>query len=154
MPAPSIRRVVTGHNDDGLAVVLLDEAVKGEIVTQAWGTETVPSNNVDDVEYGSSQPGPSVPRGTALRVVDINPGFRSAMHRTSTVDYVFILEGQLEMELDGGEWVHLSAGDIVVQRGTNHAWENKSDRVCRLASVLIAAEPVAVNGRVLEPTLT
>jgi naringenin degradation protein FdeH len=49
--------------------------------------------------------------------------------------------------------VHLSAGDIVVQRGTNHAWENKSERVCRLASVLIAAEPVVVNGRVLEATM-
>ena len=66
------------------------------------------------------------------------------MHRTSTIDYVFILDGELEMELDGGEWVHLKAGDIVIQRGTNHAWENKSDRVCRLASVLIAAAPVVI----------
>jgi mannose-6-phosphate isomerase-like protein (cupin superfamily) len=153
MPAPSIRRVVTGHNDEGLAVVFRDEVVEGEVVTQAWGTEMLPSNNVDDVAYGSSQPGPTIPGGSALRFVDINPGFRSAMHRTSTIDYVFILEGELEMELDGGEWVHLSAGDIVVQRGTNHAWENKSERVCRLASVLIAAEPVVVNGRVLEATM-
>ena len=75
------------------------------------------------------------------------------MHRTSTIDYVFILDGELEMELDGGEWVHLQAGDIVIQRGTNHAWENKSDRVCRLASVLIAAEPVVIDGKPLEATL-
>jgi quercetin dioxygenase-like cupin family protein len=153
MPGPAIRRVVTGHNSEGLAVVALDETVKGEIVTQVWGTESLPSNNVDDWAYGNSQPGPTVPGGSALRFVDINPGFRSAMHRTSTIDYVFILDGELEMELDGGEWVHLSAGDIVVQRGTNHAWENKSERVCRLASVLVAAEPVVVNGRVLEATM-
>jgi quercetin dioxygenase-like cupin family protein len=75
------------------------------------------------------------------------------MHRTNTIDYVFIMDGELEMELDGGEWVHLTAGDIVVQRGTNHAWENKSDRICRLASVLIAAEPVKIGNKVLEPTM-
>ena len=154
MPAPGIRRIVTGHNDQGLAVVLRDEVAQGQVVTQVWGTETVPSNNVDDLAYGAGQPGPSVPTGSALRFVDINPGYRSAMHRTYTIDYVFILEGELEMELDGGEWVHLNAGDIVVQRGTNHAWENKSDRVGRLASVLIAAEPVVVNGQTLSATMT
>jgi uncharacterized cupin superfamily protein len=81
-----------------------------------------------------------MPAGSALRFVDINPGYRSAMHRTNSIDYVFILDGELEMELDGGEWVHLKAGDIVVQRGT-------------LASVLIAAEPVVINGQPLEATL-
>jgi quercetin dioxygenase-like cupin family protein len=153
MPAPAIRRVVTGHNEQGLAVVALDEVVQGSVVTQVWGTERPLSDNVSDWEYGASQPGPTVPAGSALRFVDINPGYRSAMHRTNSIDYVFILEGELEMEMDGGEWVHLRAGDIVVQRGTNHAWENKSDRVCRLASVLIAAEPVVIDGKALEPTL-
>jgi quercetin dioxygenase-like cupin family protein len=75
------------------------------------------------------------------------------MHRTQTVDYVFILEGELEMELDGGEWVHLTAGDIVIQRGTNHAWENKSDRICRLASVLIKSAPTVAGGKALDPTM-
>lgn len=153
MPAPSIRRVVTGHNDKGLAIIALDEQVKGEIVTQIWGTEKVPSDNVSDWAYGSTQPGPTIPGGSALRFVDINPGFRSAMHRTSTIDYVFILDGELDMELDGGEWVHLNAGDIVVQRGTNHAWENKSDKICRLASVLINAEPYTIDGKPLPETL-
>ena len=154
MPAPAIRRVVTGHNPEGLAIVALDEVVQGQIVTQIWGTDTLPSNNVDDFEVGRGQPGPTIPAGSALRFVDINPGFRSAMHRTSTIDYVFILEGELDMELDGGEVVHLKGGDIVVQRGTNHAWVNNSDRICRLASVLIRAEPVKVGGKALEPTMT
>jgi len=154
MPPPAIRRVVTGHNDRGLAVVALDEVVQGQIVTQIWGTDTLPSNNVDDWAYGINQPGPTIPGGSALRFVDINPGFRSAMHRTSTIDYVFILEGELDMELDGGEVVHLKGGDIVIQRGTNHAWVNNSDRVCRLASVLIRAKPVVAGGKVLEPTMT
>jgi quercetin dioxygenase-like cupin family protein len=154
MPAPGIRRVVTGHDDQGHAVVLRDEVAQGDVVTQVWGTDAVPADNAGDIAYGASQPGPSIPTGSALRFVDINPGYRSAMHRTQTIDYVFILDGELEMELDGGEWVHLTAGDIVVQRGTNHAWENKSDRVCRLASVLIAAQPVAINGQPLPPTMT
>jgi mannose-6-phosphate isomerase-like protein (cupin superfamily) len=153
VPPPAIRRVVTGHNAKGLAVVALDEVVQGSVVTQVWGTERPLSDNVSDWAYGASQPGPTMPGGSALRFVDINPGYRSAMHRTNSIDYVFILDGEMEMELDGGEWVHLKAGDIVVQRGTNHAWENKSDRVCRLASVLIAAEPVVVNGQPLEATL-
>ena len=153
MPAPAIRRVVTGHSAEGLAVVALDEVAQGGVVTQGWMTETVPSNNVDDWDAGMSQPGPSIPGGSALRFVDINPGYRSAMHRTSTIDYVFILSGELEMELDGGETAHLKGGDIVIQRGTNHAWVNNSDSVCRLASVLIKAEPVTVNGKTLEPTM-
>jgi mannose-6-phosphate isomerase-like protein (cupin superfamily) len=153
VPPPAIRRVVTGHNAEGLAVVALDEVVQGSVVTQVWGTERPLSDNVSDWAYGASQPGPTMPGGSALRFVDINPGYRSAMHRTNSIDYVFILDGELDMELDGGEWVHLKAGDIVVQRGTNHAWENKSDRVCRLASVLIAAEPVVINGLPLEATL-
>ena len=106
MPAPSIRRIVTGHNEQGLAIVALDERVQGEVVTQVWGTDKVPSDNVSDWVYGYSQPGPTVPGGSALRIVDINPGYRSAMHRTNSIDYVFILDGELEMELDGGEWVH------------------------------------------------
>jgi len=154
MPAPAIRRVVTGHNAEGLAIVAIDDQAKGEVVTQIWETPGPMSNNIDDWEIGQRQPGPSIPKGSALRFVDINPGFRSAMHRTNTIDYVFILDGELEMELDGGGSIHLTAGDIVVQRGTNHAWENKSDRICRLASVLIAAKPVTVNGKTLEPTMT
>ncbi len=153
MPAPEIRRVVTGHNAEGLAIVALDEVVHGDVVTQVWGTTKQPSDNVSDWDYGVSQPGPTIPAGSALRIVDINPGYRSAMHRTNSVDYVFILAGELEMELDGGEWVHLKTGDIVIQRGTNHAWENKSNGVCRLASVLMAADPVQIDGKPLEATM-
>lgn len=153
MPAPPIRRIVTGHDANGLAIVALDGIAQGEAVTQGWMTDAVPSNNVDDFEAGRGQPGPSIPGGSALRFVDINPGYRSAMHRTSTIDYVIILDGELDMELDGGETVHLKGGDVVIQRGTNHAWVNNSDSTCRLASVLIKAEPVVIDGTPLEATM-
>ena len=64
-------------------------------------------------------------------------------HRTRSVDYAIVLEGEIDMLLDDSE-VHLRAGDILVQQGTNHAWVNNSKSVCRIAFVLIdAAEPPA-----------
>jgi len=60
------------------------------------------------------------------------------MHRTDTVDYIFILEGEIHVILDEGE-VCLKAGDVLVQRGTKHAWSNKSDKPCVYAAVLVDA---------------
>jgi uncharacterized cupin superfamily protein len=61
------------------------------------------------------------------------------MHRTKTIDYAFILSGEIDMLLDDSE-VHLKAGDVLIQRGTNHAWVNRSDRPCQVAFVLIDAK--------------
>ncbi|MBL8379457.1 MAG: cupin domain-containing protein [Burkholderiales bacterium] len=70
-----------------------------------------------------------------------------AIHRTRTVDYVVVLEGEIVLLLDDGE-VTLKAGDTVVQRGTNHAWINRSDAVCRLAMVFVdAREPAVLKAR-------
>jgi uncharacterized cupin superfamily protein len=60
------------------------------------------------------------------------------MHRTDTVDYAIMLEGEMVAIMDSGETV-LRAGDVLVQRGTNHAWANRSGRPARIAFVLIAA---------------
>ena len=62
-------------------------------------------------------------------------------HRTDTIDYQIVLAGEIDMVLDDSV-VHLEAGDIVVQRGTNHAWVNRGDRPCVLAAVQIDAEPL------------
>jgi uncharacterized cupin superfamily protein len=67
------------------------------------------------------------------------PAARHAfMHRTKSVDYAIILSGEIDMLLDEGE-VHLSAGDFLIQRGTNHAWVNRTNKVCRIAFILIDA---------------
>jgi hypothetical protein len=58
------------------------------------------------------------------------------MHRTETVDYGIVLDGELVLIMDEGETI-VRAGDIVVQRGTNHGWANRSDRNCRIAFILI-----------------
>ncbi|HUQ73121.1 MAG TPA: cupin domain-containing protein [Burkholderiales bacterium] len=77
--------------------------------------------------------GPDVRRG--------HPPRHPAIHRTRSLDYVIVLEGEIDLLLDDGE-VRLGAGDVVVQRGTNHAWINRGASVCRLGMVFIdAAEP-------------
>ena len=68
-----------------------------------------------------------------------------AIHRTRTVDYVVVLEGEIDLLLDDRD-IHLAAGDVVVQQGTNHAWINRGNAVCRLGMVFIdAEEPVELR---------
>jgi quercetin dioxygenase-like cupin family protein len=79
------------------------------------------------------------------------PGLPSPMHRTHSIDYGVVISGQLELTLDGGETVLLEAGDIVVQRSTNHLWRNPSaTEMTRVVFILIEAAPVVVNGQVME----
>jgi hypothetical protein len=75
--------------------------------------------------------GPDVARG--------HPPRHPAIHRTRSLDYVIVLEGEIDLLLDEGE-VRLSAGDVVVQRATNHAWINRGDAICRLGMVFIDAQ--------------
>jgi len=77
------------------------------------------------------------------------------MHRTLSVDYGVILDGEIDLVLDDGARTTMKKGDVVVQRGTNHLWENTSSGVCRVFFVLVPAKPVQVEGGgVLEPTDT
>lgn len=64
-------------------------------------------------------------------------------HRSATIDYVQVLDGEVTLELDSGEEVHLQRGDCVVQRGTNHAWRNRSGKPCVVSSVLVSTRPPA-----------
>jgi mannose-6-phosphate isomerase-like protein (cupin superfamily) len=74
--------------------------------------------------------------GHLLRILDVSPlkrgGRRTVMHRTRTLDYVVVIEGELTLILDDSE-VTLKPGDVVVQRGTDHAWENRADAIARAA---------------------
>jgi hypothetical protein len=80
--------------------------------------------------------------GHLLRIIDVYPpqdgGKRTVMHRTSTLDYVVVIEGEVVLILDSGE-VTLRKSDVLVQRGTDHAWENRSDRVARVAFLHVDA---------------
>ena len=153
MPGPKVRRVVTGHDAEGRAVIDIDEVKQDERFTLIWTTEGFPVDNTTPEDGGQREVAITLPGGTVFRVGEIAPGARSPMHRTNSVDYGIVLEGELDMELDGGEVVHLEPGNVVVQRGTNHAWINNGAAPARMAWILIDAHPVKIDDRILEPTM-
>ena len=99
-------------------------------------------------DMGARILGTAPPRnGTRFAVIDFPPGNQPHMHRTETVDYVIVMEGEIEMDMDAST-VKLKAGDIMIQRGTNHAWANRSGKRARVAFVLVDAEPLAIGAPV------
>jgi mannose-6-phosphate isomerase-like protein (cupin superfamily) len=84
--------------------------------------------------------------GAGLHSADSKPARHPYMHRTRSVDYAVIIAGEIDMLLDDTE-VHLKAGDVVVQQGTNHAWVNNGREPCRIAFILIDAEEPAMLTR-------
>jgi len=153
--AHQLRRVVTGHDANGRAVVTIDEVSKnitssrpGQTACVVWTTESFPVNNTGDADQGLRKVGTTLSNGTVFRVVEFGPGVAPRNHRTDSTDYAVVLSGEIDMELDDSV-VHLNAGDVLVQRGTIHNWVNRSTKPCAIAFVLIDAKPVEVDGRVL-----
>ena len=177
-----IRRVVTGHDASGRAIIQEDGIVPriqkiggdtGPMFYEVWNTRATPA----PIDPASGEPPEegiilAPPKnGTRIRVLDIppdDPSFAEVtpeearahfaeigaadassfegkesrhahMHRTETVDYGIVIEGELVLIMDEGETT-VRAGDIVVQRGTNHGWANRTDRNCRIAFILIDGE--------------
>jgi quercetin dioxygenase-like cupin family protein len=153
-----IRRVVTGHDPDGRAVVAIDEISRnqpnrrpGTEATLIWSSVGFPADNTGQEDGGLRQVGSTVPNGTVFRVVSYGPGCAPRNHRTDSSDYGVVISGEIDMELDGAV-VHLKAGDVLVQRGTIHNWVNNGSEPCVIAFVLIDARPVEVDGKVLHAT--
>lgn len=157
------RRVVTGHDDDGNSVVKFNDIIESRCdenraegvgktseFSLIWSTDAFPSDNTDDVIGFQREVGLTSPGGTVFRVVDFYPGKSSPMHRTKSLDYGIIIDGEVELELDNGTTVELKTGDVIVQRGTIHAWHNKSDKICRMAFVFIDAQEIEVGGQKLQ----
>ncbi len=149
----TIRRVVTGHDADGKAVVVQDKTMDNVIVMPSghsgalmWSADAA-SASIDGSIDGESDPGNRKLAGIAppegghvFRILQLAPGKGAFMHRTDTVDYCIVMKGACVMKLDGDEEVAMSAGDILVQRGTWHGWENRGEEPCQLAFILIRAE--------------
>ncbi|MCA2208652.1 cupin domain-containing protein [Nocardia rosealba] len=84
-------------------------------------------------------------RGTGLRIVGFPPAETESapdMHRTASLDYAYIIEGEIYAVMDDDSTL-MRAGDVLIQRGTNHGWANRSDRACRVLFVLLDAEPIS-----------
>ena len=159
-----MRRVVTGRSAHGKSIVTDDgevtpvrvDLLPGYAWTQVWSEP--PSRDffpppgghrflVFEVPPDSTRR-PPVPEGTSL-FADLEralPGMaphmeRDGMHATETIDYGYIADGEVWLELDDGREAHLRAGDTYVQRGTRHAWRNKSTRPCTIVVVLVSKAP-------------
>jgi quercetin dioxygenase-like cupin family protein len=151
-----IRRVVTGHDAQGRAKVLIDEPVGNVISTRPgansaviWSSEELPVNNDGDHDPSKTKIETTIPGGSVFRVVSFGPGVTPRNHRTDSTDYAVVISGEINMELDLGS-VHLKAGDVLVQRGTIHNWVNTGKEPCVIAFALIAAKPVGAGGKTLQ----
>ena len=147
------RRVVTGHTPDGVSVVLSDGPVPvsrslpddGVSFHEIWNTEGAPAvvRAVEPDEPTSRTLAvPPPPSGTKIRINEFLPGhldergLQSPVHRTASVDYGIVLSGEITLVLDDSE-VTLRAGDVVVQRGTDHAWANRGSDPASVAFILV-----------------
>lgn len=180
MSLSTMRRIVTGHNEQGKAVITSEgappkiielKAVPGTVFYEIWNTNSSPvsignaGDNADDPTLRPLQLHPT-PNGSIIRFVDIPPdaiqnnisaediaaGFaqigaagatthnadspHKLMHRTETIDYGILISGELWLVLDEGE-TKLNVGDVVIQRGTNHAWSNRSNETARMVFILL-----------------
>jgi mannose-6-phosphate isomerase-like protein (cupin superfamily) len=183
MSRPPVRRVVTGHDDEGRAIILFDgpapnrfesDSVPGFGATVPWRTEHE-IDHVSDRDLASADAEiPSFPRAgeTIFRIADFPPdavyptdadtvifteidGHEEAaqgnrhsgsrhfwFHRTDSLDYAVVLDGEITLLVDDGE-ATLRAGDVVVQRATSHAWSNRTDRTARVMFILIGTPPLS-----------
>ncbi len=168
-----VRRVVTGHNAQGQAVIqsdgptptlIVNQALPGLIYHELWEMSAVPAPIPPEEKEPTDHPLVLAPPrgGVRIRFNDIPPegehtspetakkvfesiGAKSAhhgdgkhvfMHKTETVDFAIVMEGEIYLIVDEGETL-IKTGEVVIQRGTNHSWANRSGKNCRLAFILV-----------------
>lgn len=152
----NIRRVVTGHDGNGKAMVAIDEVTRdvvsyrpGATIHNIWSTAKFPVDNMTAADGAKEITATTRDDGTVFRVIEYAPGVAPRNHRTNSIDYAVVLSGEIDMELDDNRVVTLRAGDVLVQRGTIHNWVNRSTAPCVVAFVLIDARPVEHDGKPL-----
>ncbi|KAJ5094760.1 hypothetical protein N7456_010621 [Penicillium angulare] len=167
-----LSRFITTHDSTGKAIfsnalsedMPIQSMKDGADFSLAYTSSHFPAqlnNDADLAEYSSyltTPPGITISTGNVCRIVDVRPGSMSPMHRTVSLDYGVVLEGEVELILDSGETRLLKRGDVAVQRGTNHAWKNvtpdlvdpvtgvKTGQWARMLYVLAPAEDILLDG--------
>ena len=155
-----VRRIVTGHDEFGMGIVVSDEMLSGVsrglgagiAGCEIWSTNAMPVDNSMEAEtaqragfikkynyVGNGQ-------GTTIRIVEWAPGHAMFPHRTETADYSIVLSGEIDVEFDSGQVVTMKQGDVIVMRGVTHCWKNNSTIPAITAFILIDAAPFEVAG--------
>jgi hypothetical protein len=155
---------------DGPAPNVQDRGTASTSVTELWETRAAPASNrgtEDPTDHAFRLPPPQ--RGTVFRIIEYPPdklrvaalrqpgashnaaseGYvrdlgnarHPGFHKTDSIDYAIVLSGEIYALMDEGETL-LKAGDVLIQRGTSHAWSNRTDLPAHVAFVLIDAEPL------------
>ena len=155
------RRVITGEKkgkstiiSDGL-VSNVSEHIPGLVISDVWTTDTMPVDLSKEVHIENSLFPKTPKNGSYFRYVHIPPDSEiekhfnvpekkpnephALMHQTKTLDYIIIMAGEIYLIMEEGETL-LKAGDIVIQRATNHAWSNRSNRPCIQLAILLDAD--------------
>lgn len=154
-PLPTVRRIVTGHNEAIKAVIQRDSLITarraghGPYITRLWASEEVPPNANAVQDMGLAETGLSN-NGTICRIVDFPPNSKGMVHRSMTLDYIYVVQGEVVLTLDDGSRTVVREGELVVQQATMHGWDNETDSWARLLCLLIAAEPPVVEGHQLK----
>jgi len=154
---------------DAVATTVLRREELGITNTLLWVTDSTPADLSNQEDAANKKIGVvAPPGGTIFRVIEFAPErevkadyetrlrilqglgltpegesrekpHNPAMHRTKTIDYALILSGEIDMLLDDSE-IHLKLGDVVIQRGTNHAWVNRGNQPCQVAFIMVDAK--------------
>lgn len=154
--ARRFRRLITGLNEEGRSTVLIDEAsphrqviadVPSFVMTQFWRHDRVPVDNSGPIEDGLDSRVSVAPPlgGSAFRVLAFPPDSEwetdadataRMFHSTPSLDYAIVLDGEIWAVMDDGEF-QMGPGDVLIQRGTNHHWSNRTDKPVHVFFVLI-----------------
>ena len=155
--------LITGHNGDAQAIYQSAEAASWSEIRGTnyfnviYTTSSFPIDMSDDADIRQHEQVRSEGRlglvrsnGTVCRMVDFAPNGDALMHRTKSLDYGIVVEGEIELHLDSGEVKLMKRCDVAVQRGTMHAWKNASKTEwARIVFVLQDSQPLSVGGKTL-----
>jgi quercetin dioxygenase-like cupin family protein len=164
-----ISRFVTNHKSDGTSIFepAVDEKPHTDKygdsmrIAFCYGTQGFPIDigGMKDIRLYENliqnPPGILVPNGSAARIIDFAPGYATAMHRSMSLNYNVVIEGEVEVLLDSGESRILRRGDTLVQRAINHAWRNTSETEwARISAVVLPVEPFSISGVEVQASLS
>lgn len=150
------RRIITGHDAEGKGIIQVVDDGNWQSIAGGtskynvmWATKTSPVDIANDetLEKEITTGSLSMANGTVLRIVERAPHSKGPMHRTQSLDYGIVVDGEMELVMDSGDRMVLKKGDVCIQRATMHQWNNNTDKWNRMVFILMDALPLEVAGK-------